>query len=405
MARRRLVWRLMVGPFDGDRCRAQRVLFRLMNDATTPPTDSVGSASPEGTADAAAHESVTGGSVTDDSAREDADQADANVDVADADDSTAADDIADDSTEAGDSTEVGDAAGDSHAAGDIAESGDANSGEPALAAAEPGVMADTGAGDTDTDVASTDAAYSDDWFEHAAVVESPRSPRPPRSRKRVGITVFAVALIMTGIGILTYVGWEYYGTNIISKREHERIDNRLDAIWRYPTVADLLGPGTAPSSGSANAVLRIPKFGNSYAVPIIEGVGASALAKGVGHFSGTGPGQMGNYALAGHRVTHGEPFARLNTLKSGDQVIVETAEATYTYVLDTAPRDLTVDFHQTWVVDAVPIAPKGEAPPGMPHLDPGSPTQALLTLATCSEIFHTDNRSIGFGHLVKTTPR
>jgi sortase A len=329
MAGRRLVWLLVVGPFDGGRCRAQRVLFRLMNDATTPPADSAGGTSPEETADAAADgsvigESVVGESVTDDSIGEDTD---------------------------------------------------------------------------------TDAASSGDWFEHAVVVESPRPPRPPRSRKRVGIAVFAVALIVSGVGILTYVGWEYYGTNIVSKRAHERIDNRLDAIWRYPTVADLLGPGTAPSSGSATAVLRIPKFGTSYAVPIIEGVGASALAKGVGHFSGTGPGQIGNYALAGHRLTHGEPFARLNTLKSGDQVIVETDEATYTYVLDTAPRDLTVDFHQTWVVDAVPIAPKGGAPPGMPHLDPDSPTRALLTLATCSEIFHTDNRSIGFGHLVKTTAR
>jgi sortase A len=29
----------------------------------------------------------------------------------------------------------------------------------------------------------------------------------------------------------------------------------------------------------------------------------------------------------------------------------------------------------------------------------------LLTLTTCSELFHTDNRMIAFGHLVKDTPK
>ena len=31
--------------------------------------------------------------------------------------------------------------------------------------------------------------------------------------------------------------------------------------------------------------------------------------------------------------------------------------------------------------------------------------QRLITLATCSELFHTDDRMIAFGHLVTTEPR
>jgi sortase A len=31
--------------------------------------------------------------------------------------------------------------------------------------------------------------------------------------------------------------------------------------------------------------------------------------------------------------------------------------------------------------------------------------QRLITLTTCSELFHTDNRMIAFGHLVSTTGR
>jgi sortase A len=151
-------------------------------------------------------------------------------------------------------------------------------------------------------------------------------------------------------------------------------------------------------------VLRIPALGKSFAVPVIEGVSSADLSKGVGHFSGTDPGQIGNYALSGHRVTNGKPFERFAELRRGDRVYVDTAEATYTYVLDTAPGDLTVDFHQTWIVAPVPVAPAGEAPPGMP-LSSKSPSRAILTLATCSEMFHSDTRSVAFGHLVKTAPR
>ena len=31
--------------------------------------------------------------------------------------------------------------------------------------------------------------------------------------------------------------------------------------------------------------------------------------------------------------------------------------------------------------------------------------QRLITLTTCSEIFHTDDRMIAFGHLVRTTEK
>ena len=31
--------------------------------------------------------------------------------------------------------------------------------------------------------------------------------------------------------------------------------------------------------------------------------------------------------------------------------------------------------------------------------------QRLITLTTCSELFHTDDRMISFGHLVKTEPK
>jgi sortase A len=49
------------------------------------------------------------------------------------------------------------------------------------------------------------------------------------------------------------------------------------------------------------------------------------------------------------------------------------------------------------VLDPVPHNPDGGVEP--PSQVAG---QRLITLTTCSEIFHTDNRMIAFGHLVKS---
>ena len=142
--------------------------------------------------------------------------------------------------------------------------------------------------------------------------------------------------------------------------------------------------------GEAIGLLRIPAFGADYEIPILNGTDLSILSKGVGHYASTAaPGQIGNFALAGHRVTHGQPFARLLDLKRGDEVIVETREAIYTYVLDDSPRSLTVRDNDTWVIDPVPGQP--DAKPTQPcHADP-LPGPVPV-----------GDRSIGFGHLKST---
>lgn len=225
-----------------------------------------------------------------------------------------------------------------------------------------------------------------------------------RGRVRLIALCVALALVLIGVGVLGHIGWEYWGTDYVARKKQAEIRTELRDRWEFPTVADVLGPAAAaPVPGSAQALVRIPRFGTSYEVPLIEGVRDSDLSLGIGHFPGTGPGQIGNVALSGHRVTHGEPFGSMEDLRPGDEVIIETPDATYTYALDTNPNDLVVPFSQGWVIDQVPVPPKGEAPPGMPTFASTRPWQALITLTTCSELFHTDDRLVAFGHLVTTT--
>ena len=216
----------------------------------------------------------------------------------------------------------------------------------------------------------------------------------------------AVVLVLGGTAMLGYAGWEYYGTDVLSRRQHAELRDELRARWAYPDVAAVLGPQAAVTSlGTADALVRIPRFGEDYEMPLIEGVRGEDLAAGIGHFPGTEPGQIGNVALAANRVTNGEPFGDLSSLRPGDEVIVETEGATYTYVMDTEPDDLVVSFADGWVLDPVPVPPAGQAPPGMPALSSAAASTALITLTSCSELFHSDERLVAFGHLVSTVAR
>lgn len=205
-----------------------------------------------------------------------------------------------------------------------------------------------------------------------------------------------LAVLVAGLTVLGYLGWQLWGTNYASARKQARITAELEQSWNR-------GQDRVHTDvGFASAVLKVPRFGSDFAVPVLEGVGDDVLSSGVGHFDhSVGPGQVGNFALAGHRITHGEPFADLPQLRAGDEVLIETWDRVYTYELDHAGDDLVVPFTATWVVETVPVNPteggiRAEVPPQ---------AERLITLTTCAELFHTDDRLVVFGHLVASRAR
>ncbi|MEV5969745.1 class E sortase [Streptomyces sp. NPDC051921] len=151
--------------------------------------------------------------------------------------------------------------------------------------------------------------------------------------------------------------------------------------------------GTAPAPSSAYAVLRIPRLGLS--VPVAAGVGKrDVLDRGyVGHYPGTAqPGRTGNFALAGHRNTHGEPFRYINRLQEGDRITVRTRAGTFTYRVDrvlpqTSARD-------TGVIEPVP---RSLVHPSYGYDRPG----AYLTLTTCTPEFTSRYRLVVWAELVR----
>ena len=93
-------------------------------------------------------------------------------------------------------------------------------------------------------------------------------------------------------------------------------------------------------------ILRIPIIESES--PVREGVSDGVLADSLGHEPGTAYiGEIGNCVIAGHRnYSFGKFFNRLNEVEIGDNIYVDTKDATYKYevydIIVVEPDDLSV---------------------------------------------------------------
>ncbi|MFD5412579.1 class E sortase [Streptomyces nojiriensis] len=155
-------------------------------------------------------------------------------------------------------------------------------------------------------------------------------------------------------------------------------------------------PAAAGPSGRerAYAVLRVPRLG--LVVPVAQGVDKrTVLDKGyAGQYPGTaGPGAQGNFALAGHRNTHGEPFRYINRLRAGDELIVDLRGRRFTYVVGKVLSETTE--RDTGVIAPVP---RSVVKPDQGYSEPG----AYITLTTCTPEYSSKYRLVVWGTLLRS---
>lgn len=133
------------------------------------------------------------------------------------------------------------------------------------------------------------------------------------------------------------------------------------------------------------AVVRIPKLGADWRMPVELGTGTDILRQGLGMYDGSPrPGQRGNVGLAGHRTTWGAPFKHMDKLVDGDLIRVWTAQGRFDYRVVsegvTVPSDISVVQQRT---------AKG---------------RAMLTLTTCHPEFSATERLYVHAELVGSLP-
>jgi sortase A len=219
----------------------------------------------------------------------------------------------------------------------------------------------------------------------------PTTPRPAPGRGWAVIGIVGELLITLGVVLLLFVAYQLWWTNVSATRAADQAAAQLQESWLRPPEPGQ--PGTDPDDeyvepefGSAFALMYIPRLSDKvWGTPIVRGVQEAQLAQGIGHYPETAlPGEEGNFAVAAHRATNGEPFRDIDRLSVGDEVYVETRDEWFVYRLE---RDQIVTPQDVWVIAPVPG-------------DPGAtPTDALVTLTTCHPRWASTERWIWWGSL------
>ncbi|MFC8964568.1 class E sortase [Streptomyces sp. NPDC057094] len=236
---------------------------------------------------------------------------------------------------------------------------------------------------------------------------------------RVVVRTISELCITVGSVIVLFVVYVLFWTGV---KADSAMDHQIDVLQKQwskgavtPKPASTGDPSASPGpSGSAGssgaqagavtpkepgpykyggpfAVMYIPRLGFTWNKPVLEGTATDVLKKGLGHYRGTAQlGQEGNFSVAGHRRTYGDPFKDFPRLRRGDAVVLTDGTTWFTYRIDKGPyKTVPSDIE---VIDPVPRK-SGYTRPGR-----------YLTLTTCDPEWGHSHRLIVWAHLDSTQP-
>lgn len=207
-------------------------------------------------------------------------------------------------------------------------------------------------------------------------------------------------LITLGLLILLFVAYELWGTGFYTEAQQSHLETTIQQQWKASSAPDVstLKVDNVPL-GSGVAVLFIPRLGRHYHFVVVEGTGFTDLQKGPGHYPGTAlPGQVGNFAVAGHRTTYLHPFQDIAKLRRGDYIVLETKDHWFTYRIQDIPGT-NIPWKEIVQPTAVQVAyPVPDQP------DPTlAPTLKLLTFTSCHPEYSASERFVIHALLVNDT--
>ena len=231
----------------------------------------------------------------------------------------------------------------------------------------------------------------------------PTSTRPPahvrsaRPRRAAGLVygvigVLGELLITLGVLLLGFLVWQLWWTDVEGDAAQAEIVRDLGYVAPTPSASTATDDGVAdpspdeppvlaePEHAVSFATLTVPRWQGEPARPISQGTDRPTVLDvlGIGHYEGTAmPGGVGNFALAGHRVTFGKPFNRIEELQVDDPLVVWTSDAWYVYRVTSTEVVTPADVR---VIEPVPNQPGVE------------PTERYITLTTCHPMFSARER-------------
>lgn len=232
---------------------------------------------------------------------------------------------------------------------------------------------------------------------------SRRAARPRRRKRSAGevvLTVIGELLITAGVLVGLFLGWQVWWNNLVLSGQQTSAAQEQSKKWiddaikaPRPTPTDPSSPEAVdppvmaqPADYEPFAVIYIPRLGPDWKRTIRETVDVekvlNSYTAGVGHYAGTAmPGEVGNFAVAGHDSGWGNTFIDLSKLHIGDRIFVQTKDGWYTYLFRNFEY---VQPTQVQVIAAVPHHPDVQ------------PIDRLMTITTCNPPFHAGERLIAY---------
>ena len=233
----------------------------------------------------------------------------------------------------------------------------------------------------------------------------------PEARPRLSVVgILGELLILAGALLALFVVWQLFYTDVQGERAQREVVESLD--WADEDVVDGITAGDAgvetipselkrtddppemdyPAFTDTFATFMVPRWGQDYVKPISEGTTRADVLDplGIGHYEDTAlPGEMGNFAISGHRTTYGKPFADVDVLETDDALIVQTEDAWFVYRVASWEIVRPTDVQ---VIAPVPNEPGAE------------PDGRYITLTTCHPKFSAAQRWIVHGELEYWAP-
>lgn len=214
-----------------------------------------------------------------------------------------------------------------------------------------------------------------------------------------------------GVFVLLFLGWHVWYNDIVSGIAQNNAGAELSENWDNVPLSipefdrapgDSAGarltpepPVTAsPALNKRFATLIVPRFGDTFERPIAHGVDPKKVLNvrdaGLGHYPQTSDlGEIGNFAVAGHRTTYGAPLGNIDQLRVGDRLYIETEAGWYVY------RFRNLEYVWPKEVGVIGPVPKSKA----------KAADRLFTLTSCHPKLSSAERVIAYSVFETFVPR
>lgn len=172
---------------------------------------------------------------------------------------------------------------------------------------------------------------------------------------RRALAIFSVVMITAGCVVLSdaalTLAWKepvsaIYGQLRQNEAEDQLRQLQADFLEGLETEKPLGGQGALEQAAEladrfterlekGKAIGRIEIESADIDYVVVEGTDTETLKKGPGRYPETAlPGQGRTIGIAGHRTTYGAPFNDIDSIETGDEIVVEMPYATFTYEVE-----------------------------------------------------------------------